>query len=331
MTEDIDFVILYCDSTDIAWVNKKNSYLSSDKKIDVSDNRYRDWNNLRYWFRSVEKYAPWVRKIHFVSDHQVPDWLNVNHPKLNIVNHEDYISKEYLPLFNSCAIQLGINKIEGLSEKFVYFNDDMFLNDSIDKTYYFKNNLPCDTVYLTKNASNKSHYGKMVLSNYNLINKYFIYKNVIRKNFFLFFNPIYGTDFFKTVFRCFKKEINGIGITHLSMPYLKETWDTLWELEYSSFEKVYRNKFRDENDLFDFVFRFWRICKGQFVPKKNRGKFYDVTDTDIAKNVADAIKNKKYKELCINDGYNDNDNTEAVKIINDAFDIYLSEKSSFEK
>ena len=58
---------------------------------DDRDIRYRDWDNLQFWFRGVEKFAPWVNKIHFVTYGHLPKWLNVNNKKLNIVNHKDFM------------------------------------------------------------------------------------------------------------------------------------------------------------------------------------------------------------------------------------------------
>ena len=71
----------------------------------------------------------------------MPKWLNTNHPKLNIVKHSDYIPSQYLPTFNSHTIELNIHRIKGLSEFFVYFNDDMFLTRRAKPTEFFKNNL----------------------------------------------------------------------------------------------------------------------------------------------------------------------------------------------
>ena len=129
MNEKIDFVIMWVDGSDPKWLQEKNKY--STNKIDVDDaiNRYRDMGTLKYWFRSVEKYTPWVNKIHFITCGHLPDWLNTNNPKLNIVKHEDYIPKEYLPTFSANPIELNLHRINELEEKFVLFNDEIFQRD----------------------------------------------------------------------------------------------------------------------------------------------------------------------------------------------------------
>ncbi|MBR6159158.1 MAG: Stealth CR1 domain-containing protein, partial [Lachnospiraceae bacterium] len=122
----IDFVITWVDGNDPEWRKEKEKY-SGKTTGDDREKRYRDWELLRYWFRGVENCAPWVNKIHFVTCGHLPDWLDTGHPKLNIVNHKDYIPEQYLPTFSCRPIELNLHRIPGLSDDFVYFNDDMFL------------------------------------------------------------------------------------------------------------------------------------------------------------------------------------------------------------
>ena len=67
--EKIDFVVLWVDGNDPTWQEQFNRYAPKDKQIaiDASAERYRDWDCLRYWFRGVEQFAPWVNKVHFVT------------------------------------------------------------------------------------------------------------------------------------------------------------------------------------------------------------------------------------------------------------------------
>ena len=112
----IDFVISWVDGKDQAWLQDKSKYDAASGSDDAKE-RYRDWENLKYWFRGVEKFAPWVAKIHFITWGHLPKWLDVNHPRLHIVRHEDYIPQEYLPTFNSHTIEWNMHRIEGLAEQ----------------------------------------------------------------------------------------------------------------------------------------------------------------------------------------------------------------------
>ena len=140
--EKIDFVILWVDGNDKAWLEEKNKYLNI--KGDSGKNRFRDWDNLQYIFRGIEKHADWVNKIFFITWGHLPKWLNTDNPKLRIVKHEEFIPKEYLPTFNSNVIELNLHRIKDLSEKFVLFNDDLFILKDLKKEDFFKSNLPND-------------------------------------------------------------------------------------------------------------------------------------------------------------------------------------------
>ena len=89
---DIDFVVLWVDGNDPQWQAQKAKY--QGKTLDDSNaaHRFRDWGLMPYWFRAVEKFCPWVRKVHFVTCGHVPQWLNLDCPKLNHVKHSDYTS-----------------------------------------------------------------------------------------------------------------------------------------------------------------------------------------------------------------------------------------------
>lgn len=97
-----------------------------------ADNRFRDNEELRYSLRSLEKYAPWIRHIYVVTDGQIPSWLNIESPKINIVKHSEiFANKSHLPVFSSPAIEWSLDNIPGLSDSFLYFNDDVFLGSHV--------------------------------------------------------------------------------------------------------------------------------------------------------------------------------------------------------
>lgn len=103
--------------------------------------RFRDMQELRYALRSVMTHAPWVDRIHIVTNGQVPAWLDTSHPKIRIVPHDQiFEDPDCLPCFNSNAIELNLHRIPDLSDNFLYFNDDFFLgrpltpSDFIDAT-----------------------------------------------------------------------------------------------------------------------------------------------------------------------------------------------------
>ena len=118
----IDIVIPWVDGADPEWMkekNKKAEELNGAFAADCSDKRFRDWGIIRYLFRSIDLYASWVNKVHFVTWGHLPKWMNPNAPKLHIVNHRDFIPQQYLPTFSSHTIELNMHRIPGLAEHFI--------------------------------------------------------------------------------------------------------------------------------------------------------------------------------------------------------------------
>ena len=175
----IDFVVPWVDDKDPLWQKKKAELTGVDYEEGNTEVRYRDWDTLKYWFRGVEKFAPWVRNIYFVTDDQKPDWLNIEHPKLKWVKHTEFIPKEYLPTFSCQAIEWNLHRIEGLSENFVYFNDDVFLINHTKPEDFFKNGLPCDLPCLGVLYPN-GFFSYLMFNNTDLLNRHFSLKQSIK-------------------------------------------------------------------------------------------------------------------------------------------------------
>lgn len=104
---------------------------------DDADARIRQIDELRYALRSVRKNAPWIRRIFIATDSQVPEWL-ADDPKVTIVRAADHFSDlSGLPVFNSHAVESQLQHIEGLSEHFLYSNDDMFFARPVRPSMFF--------------------------------------------------------------------------------------------------------------------------------------------------------------------------------------------------
>ncbi len=136
----IDLVYLWVNGNDEHWKKEKiywQNKLGLTVKDGVNDCRFIDNQELKYSLRSVMKNAPWINKIFIVTNGQVPDWLDISHPKIKLITHEEIMPKEALPTFNSEAIETCLCNIPGLSEYFLYANDDMFINCPITPDYFF--------------------------------------------------------------------------------------------------------------------------------------------------------------------------------------------------
>lgn len=329
--EKIDFVITWVDGNDKKWQEEKNKVLNI--KSTKSDARYRDWENLKYIFRGIEKYANWVNKIYFVTWGHTPNWLNTENEKLVIVNHKDYIPEEYLPTYSSHVIEMNFHRIKELSENFVYLNDDTFFIDKLEPTDFFKNGKPVDYAMLTTIISDTKAnelFPHVLLNNMNIINRNFNLKESMKKNIFKWFSPKYGKDQIRTLCLLPWKKFTGLKFSHLPSPLKKSTMKEVWEKEGDVLNKTCLNKTRQFTDVNQYVFKSWQIAKGEFYPLSVKtGKLYSIKDDNKA--IISEILNRKYKMCCLNDSSELKNFEKAKEEINGALEQILPDKCSFEK
>ncbi len=329
----IDFVITWVDGSSLEWQKEKAKYDKNPLTLANSSLRYRDWDQLKYWFRGVEKYAPWVNKIYFVTCGQKPDWLNENHPKLVLVDHKDYIDNKYLPTFSSHPIELNFHKIEGLSEKFVYFNDDMFLINKVLEKDFFKNDLPCDDYCEIPLTLYDGHdvFPYILANNSIIINKNFSKRKAYKNNFFKYINFRYGfKSNIKTLNMLLFDNYSNFAFSHTPSSFVKSTLNEVWNKEFDKLDEVCKNRFRDKNDVNQYIFKAWQCCSGKFMPRdKKFGESFIISINN--KKIIDTITNSKYKVICLNDSDWFDDFDKIKKEINDAFEAKFPNKSSFEK
>ncbi len=329
---DIDFVITWVDMDDPEWQAEfsKYSHNKDNTKNGVSKARFRDYGFLKYWFRGVERFAPWVRKIHFVTSGQKPEWLDENNPKINLVNHSDIVPKQFLPTYNSVVIERYIHKIPDLSEHFVYFNDDFYIINTLAQERFFKNGLPRDIAAFACNPSWSQWY-KRIKNNIKLINRHFDKKEVMSRHHDKWFDKSYGSKArWNYILRPYNKFIT-LRTPHNAQPYLKTTFNEVWAAAGKELTETSSNKFRALSDHTPELFRMWQICSGNFEP------YNTYSDTKMfplvvrPKKAVKAIRQQSYTLVCLNDNVHIRNYDRVMENIRDAFQLILPEKSSFEK
>jgi glycosyltransferase involved in cell wall biosynthesis len=150
LTSEIDFpvdvVYTWVDSTDERWRAKRQAagLGGGGNSAASGDARYRSRDELRHSLRSLDIFAPWVNHIWIVTDDQAPAWLDTAHPKVTVVDHRDvFADPAALPTFNSHSIESQLHHIDGLSEHFLYFNDDFLVGRALTAENFFNpNGLP---------------------------------------------------------------------------------------------------------------------------------------------------------------------------------------------
>jgi len=331
LKEKIDFVITWVDSKDAQWLSEKSKYSTAENKGNEV-NRFRTWDNLQFWFRGVERFAPWVDRIHFVTFGHLPSWLNVNHHKLNIVRHEDYMPVECLPTFNSRSIEFYMHKIKDLGDKFVYFNDDMFIVSKIGQDSFFRNGKPCDEALL-KSFYPNADYSRIIFNNLKVVNRHCNKNEAVCRNLSKWINYRYGLNAcVNNILQLMhnKNDFSAIKDTHLPVAYTKSQFETVWNRFGDSIYETCKNKFRSLDDINHFVIRYWRLAQGDFYPEKIPGAYFGLSNLEECLAAAQAIVNKKTVMLCVNDVPSTGNYNKMKTIINDAFNKILPQKSKFE-
>ena len=302
--------------------------------IDNSTSRYRDWDILKYWFRGVEKFAPWVNQIHFVTNGHVPDRLHEKHSKLHIVKHEDFIPQEFRPTFSSHPIEWNFHRIEWLTENFVYFNDDMFLIKKVSPEDFFRDERPVDMLALQPDVANADDQimPYIYLNNAMVLAKYFDKRENMKKQPGAYFHPGYPLIYFGyNLLEMAFPRFTGFYTVHGPSPLKKESYRFFWKNEEELLHRVCCHPFRHKEDISQYVLREYQELSGNFVPK-NIHKFcrnfnLQPENPELVK----TITKQKSKCICINDSNFEIPYEKVKQELNHAFSILFPEKSQFEK
>lgn len=132
---------MWVDASDPVWLARKNELqhklFGQINTVEANQSaRFRDNGELRYAFRSLARFAPWIRKVHLVTDNQKPAWLNTDH--VNLVSHKDIFPAEVnLPVFSTRPIQFCIHRVPDLAEHFLLFEDDFILGRPVTVKDFF--------------------------------------------------------------------------------------------------------------------------------------------------------------------------------------------------
>lgn len=329
MCNCIDFVIAWVDGSDPVWLQEKEKYCGIATAAEES--RFRDWGLLRFWFRGVERFAPWVNKIHFITFGHLPEWLDIRHPKIHIVNHKDFIPAKYLPTFNSHTIELNFHRVPGLAEQFVYFNDDMFLINHVNPDDFFQNGVPKETCCLDVLHFTSNSASFIDSNNIALLNDRFSKKDFVHQNFLKLFTPGVGArKFFKNILLLPFPFFTGFFNHHIASSFLKNSYSHAWEIFPEQLDSSCCCKLRNNSNINQWLIKDLQFIQGCFINREiNFGKRFNLTEQNVEE-CCKFIQQQKGKVLCINDNEKLKDFTNVKSEVQHAFTALLPEKSKFE-
>lgn len=330
---EIDIVVLWVDDSDPEWQRQKQYYRhqeSSDENLQraTESNRFRDWGLLRYWFRGVERYMPWVRTVHFVTCGHLPAWLNTQHPKLHLVKHSDYIPADCLPTFSSRSIEVGIHRIPGLAEHFIFFNDDFYVIRPMQPTDFFRQGLPCDMAILSPSFANLE--GCCQLCDIETLNRHFRKHQVVKARPFQWFHPSYGKYLWMNFALMPTYDFFGFKCFHQPQSFLKSTFEAVWQAEPELLLQQQHQRFRRVYDTNQYLMRYWQFATGNFQPANiySRSMFYGIRDWCLPE-IDRIIRRQTHSILVLNDE-EDTPFEQAQPLLQAAFESILPGKSAFE-
>lgn len=371
-TPKIDFVITWVDGSDEKWLAEKRAIAESysfikkpssttnrtfaenqpsikgqpsleKPRFDSSDLRFRnDFDFLKYWFRGVEKFAPWVNRIFFVTAGHLPDWLNLQHPKLKIIRHSDFIPQEFLPTFNSHTIENNLHRIAELSENFVYFNDDFYLLRKTRPEDFFKEGQYQGKTQLLPRAffaeniliNNPSRdiFPYIQMNNMALINQTYDKRNFYKTHRSKAFNIKYGVLNLRNLLLQPWREFSLLYDPHCAIAYKKSTFQAVWQKHNKELTETSLRRFRSDRDVSHLVFYYTQLLDGKFIPRSANFSHHTMLSKDEKQNlqIIRMVESQKYHILCINDG-EVKDPVKTRVALTAAFDEILPEKSIFEK
>jgi len=226
-TGGVDFTVVY------TYVDGNDKQVQQDAMEALNrlpGNRIRDRNELKYSLRSLTKYMPWYKgDIVIVCNRNPPLWLNTEHPRIRIVRHKDIIDEDYLPTFNSAAIELNFWKIPDIGERILYFNDDFFLGNYVTPRDFWSPSGQPNQRYTKKLNGGKDAF-----------------KKLLKARKFLWRASVYRTSW--KVSQLTKQTVHSF---HKHTPYsiLTSTLKKIWEHFPEDVERTMLSKSRDYEDL----------------------------------------------------------------------------------
>jgi len=312
---EIDFVYTWVNDQDHVWAQEKDEWAAAYGKASDANSRalhkerFKNRDELKYSLRSVDMFAPWVRNIYIVTANQIPPWLNVNHPKIKMISHRDiYRKQEWLPTFNSSGIETQLHHIDGLSEYFVYLNDDVFFGRPSTKADLFFGN-GVSRFHMSRSTTipeiQNGAVEEYMQADINAI-------NLFRER--MQFSP---SRIMEHVPHAARRSVL------YEMERLFQDW----------FDGCAEQKFRSKKDLrpISFMYPHFAFHKGLAVPSSTTFRYLSLWRPSIVSLMLNVLKDRKYQYFCINDVGLPEEREEAVnEAVKDFLESYFPLPSEFE-
>lgn len=311
---DIDLVFTWVNSDDKDWQELYKQFKPDFNSDATSTSRFLSRDELKYALRSWDKYGSFIRKIFIVSNCAPPDWLDLNNTKIEWVYHETIMPESALPTFSSHAIETSLHKIPGISNYFIYSNDDFLLVKPLTGyDFYYSNGI-----------------AKLRLENWGNVNGDVCqgepdYLNAARNS-----NQLLEKEFHKSTTQLH---------THSPQSMRVDVLNEMNQKYQEYFDRTMHNKFRSIDDIAvtGYFYHHYALLSGRALQSSDKTELIQ-QQHDFHKKLDSIIelhRAQKFNDLplsvCINDGADSHLNVEWNKAVTSFLDDLFPESSQFEK
>jgi hypothetical protein len=268
----VDMVFTWVDGTDDKIIQQRNMYKKENNIIYNPRTRYEQLNEIILSIKSVLKFIKWINKIYIVTNNQIPpiDKYLIESGKVIIIDQNDIIPKKYLPTFNSDVIESFLHNIEGLSEIFLYNNDDMMHFNYVKRNdvYKIKNN---EIIFKIRSGNNDI---KIIAPSNILYKLYLLYKKIVPPNEY---NQ--RLDYTrKLLYNHYHYDDNTVLVNNHHTKFLRKSTMKYIEDEFpEELDKMRKHRFRSVNYiqyLFLFINVDNKLHKNIIIKKSNNSHVY---------------------------------------------------------
>ena len=313
VTFPIDAVYTWVDGADPKWRQRFHEARGAASDIEYhaeahADHRYLTRDELRYSLRSLDAYAPWIRHVYLVTDDQCPAWLDLDCPRITLVDHRDiFWDHSVLPVFNSNAIISQLHHIEGLSEHYLYMNDDVFFGREVSPSdFWFGSGIT--KVFPSRQQRPFGPVGPDQAPHFN-----------ITANIRVLMEHSVGRSISHS-------------IRHTSLPQTRSINDKLEELFGDELSKTARRKFRHHDDVaLDQLFHYYAQAIGEAVATQISYDYVNVGTAAGLPRLRRLLAARDRSVFCLNDAPEEGDTPVPAEEVARFLRTYFPFRSTFER
>jgi len=318
MLEDIvfpiDVVYAWVDGDDPVWQEKKDRLraqlegrAASFHPASVAQGRFRSRDEIRYSLRSLQMFAPWVRNVYIVTDDQVPEWLDTSAHRLRVVDHRELFEGAALPTFNSHVISSYLHRIDGLSEHFLYLNDDVLFGRSVGPQHFFT---PAGQARVFPSTTRRP-FGEASADHAPQVNVAHNIRRILERE--------YGVTISRAV-------------QHTPVALLRSELVRLEEMFAEEYATTRCNQFRSEADIAaGLLFHYYSQIVGVGVPSKIDYKYINVGDSRQEAGMRALLRRRHKDVFCLNDSSTPGQTPSSDAVVREFLENYFPVRSTFEK